>query len=101
MVQFLTGHNYLNRHQFLVFGDKEEVDPMCELCDFNFVQTSAHIIGECPSSHLMELRKRLFGAHILEPPFTLPLPAVFDFLKQAKIEALAMDVNEGVSNHTA
>ena len=101
MVQFLTGHNYLNRHQFLVFGDKEEVDPMCELCDYNFVQTSAHIIGECPSSHLMELRKKLFGLYIIEPPFTLPIPAVFEFLRQAKLEAFAMDETEGVSNHTA
>ena len=74
---------------------------MCQLCDFNYVQTSAHIIGECPSPHLMELRKRLFGHHILEPPFTLPLPAVFEFLQQCGIEAIAMDANEGVKNHTS
>ena len=101
MVQFLTGHNFLNYHEFLVHGDREEVDLMCELCDYNYVQTSAHIIGECPSERLMELRKNLFGFHLLEPPFLLPLPAVFEFLQLAEIEAFAMDADEGAKNHTS
>ena len=101
MVQFLTGHNFLNYHEFLVFGHKDEVDPMCEFCDLNYVQTSAHIIGECPSPHLMELRQKLFGQHILEPPFLLPMPAVFEFLQLAGIEAFAMDADEGTKKHTS
>ena len=41
MVQLMTGHNFLNRHEFVVFGATEERDPMCEYCDYNYVPTSA------------------------------------------------------------
>ena len=74
---------------------------MCEFCDFNYVQTSAHIIGECPSEFLMDLRLKLFGFHVMEPPFMLPVPAVLEFLQLAEIEALAIEANEGVQNHTS
>ena len=103
MVQLMTGHNYLNRHQFVVHGAKDESrDPMCELCDFNYVQTSAHVLGECPSPRLMELREELFGSKILEPPFMLPIPAILKFLQSAGIEAFAIPaVQEGAEKHTS
>ena len=41
MVQLRTGHNFLNRHEFVVVGSIEERDPMCEYCDYNYVPTAA------------------------------------------------------------
>ena len=93
MVQFLTGHNYLNRHQFIVYGLEEEVDPKCDLCDFNYDQTSQHIIGECPA--LMGPRLEVFSLHTMEPPFNFTIKAIIKFLKLAEIEALNMDVSKG------
>ena len=101
MVQLRTGHNFLNRHEFVVFGATEERDPMCEYCDYNYVQTSAHVIGECPSPQLMEARVQFFGFQFMEPPFMLPIPAVLKFLQSAGIEALAIDAEEGVKKHTS
>ena len=101
LVQLMTGHNFLNRHEFVVFGATEERDPMCEYCDFNYVQTSAHVIGECPSPQLMEARVQFFGFQFMEPPFMLPIPAVLKFLQSAGIEALAIDAEEGVKKHTS
>ena len=89
MVQFITGHNYLNRHEFLIKGPyDEEVDPMCHLCDFNYSQTTAHIIGECAA--LIGPRLEVFGLHVLEPPFNFKITAVIKFLQLAEIEALEM-----------
>ena len=94
MVQFITGHNYLNRHEFLVYGaDNEEYDPMCELCDFNYSQTTHHIIGECPA--LVEVRQDVFSLHVMEPPFNFPIRSVIKFLHLVELEALRMDVTRG------
>ena len=96
MVQFITGHNYLNRHEFLINGpDDEELDPMCHLCDYNYCQTTAHIIGECPA--LVEARLEVFGLHTLEPPFHFSIRAIIRFLQLAEIEALNMKKGEGVN----
>ena len=97
MVQFITGHNFLNRHEFLVYGRENEVDPKCELCDFNYDQTSQHIIGECPA--LIGPRLEVFSLHTMEPPFNFPIKAIIKFLQlateAAEIEALNMDGSEG------
>ena len=93
MVQFITGHNFLNRHQFIVYGLQEEVDPKCELCDFNYDQTSQHIIGECPA--LLGPRLDVFSLHMMEPPFNFPISAIIKFLRLAEIEALNMEESKG------
>ena len=94
MVQLITGHNYLNRHEFLIKGPKdEEVDPMCQLCDYNYCQTSAHVIGECPA--LMGPRLEVFSLHTMEPPFDFDIKSIIKFLHLANINALCMkDTNE-------
>ena len=95
MVQFITGHNFLNRHEFLIYGRDYEVDPMCQYCDYNYVQTSQHIIGECPA--LVEARQEVFSLHIMEPPFNFPIKSIIKFLRLVEVEALRMDVSEGVN----
>ena len=96
MVQFITGHNYLNRHEFLIRGpDDEEVDPMCQLCDYNYSQTSAHIIRECAA--LVEPRLEVFGLHVMEPPFNFPIRTIIKFLEKAEVEALSMKRGQGVN----
>ena len=96
MVQFVTGHNFLNRHEFIVRGQvDEEADPMCHMCDYNYSQTTAHIIGECPA--LVGPRLEVFGLHTMEPPFNFPIRAIIKFLQLAEIEALNMASTEGVN----
>ena len=58
MVQFMTGHNHLARHNNIV--DPNE-SPTCSLCDYGYPQDTAHIIGECPDPHLMKIRIDIFG----------------------------------------
>ena len=97
MVQFITGHNYLNRHQFLIYGpEDEEVDPKCDRCDFNYDQTSQHIIGECPA--FLGPRLDVFSLHVMEPPFNFPIETIMRFLRLVEVEALSMaDTSKGVN----
>ena len=100
MVQFITGHNFLNRHQFLIYGPKdEEVDPKCELCDFNYDQTSYHIIGECPA--LMGPRLDVFSLHTVEPPLSFPIETIMRFLRLVEIQALNVAEVSGGVNQTS
>ena len=91
----MTGHNYLNWHEFIVRGAEEEVDPMCYMCDHNYSQTTAHIIGECPA--LIGPRLEVFSLHVMEPPFNFPIKSIIKFLRLVEIEALRMDVSKGVN----
>ena len=86
LVQFMTGHNYLQRHKNIV--DPND-NPSCPLCDFGYPQDTAHIIGECPYPHLVKIRETLFGERVLYPPFNnLPLHKVLTFLLQSGLPAL-------------
>ena len=72
---------------------------MCDLCDYNYSQTSAHIIGECPA--LMGPRLEVFSLHTMEPPFNFDIRSIIKFLHLANIDALCMkdtkDSVEGVN----
>ena len=86
MVQFMTGHNHLGRHNNIV--DPKE-DPECKLCNHGYPQTTAHVIGECPSPHLVQIRTHLFGERYILPPFDhLPIGKVLAFQLQSGISAL-------------
>ena len=84
---------YLKPLYVTVYGADYEVDPMCQYCDYNYVQSSHHIIGECPA--LVEIRQDVFSLHIMEPPFNFPIKSVIKFLKLVELEALRMDVTGG------
>jgi ribonuclease HI len=62
MVQLITGHNFMNRHQ-AVLGLTD--DPICRLC-LEEEETSLHVVAECPA--LARTRLEIFGAHVLDLP---------------------------------
>ena len=68
---------------------------MCHMCDYNYSQTSAHIIGECPA--LMGIRLEVFSLHVMEPPFNFNIRAIIRFLHLAEIEALNLNMSKGVN----
>ena len=86
MVQFMTGHNHLARHNHIV--DPNE-DPECKLCNNGYPQTTAHIMGECPNPHLTQIRVSLFGERYIPPPYThLAIGKVLAFQLQSGVSAL-------------
>ena len=71
---------------------------MCDLCDYNYLQTPAHILAECAS--FLALRTEIFQALILEPPFLHPISKIFKFLHQSELEALQWETAGVVDNTT-
>ena len=98
IIQFASGHCFLNRHDFLCYGiEDESYDPMCQLCDHNYQQTAAHIISECP--YFLGLRSDIFQEFILNPPFLHPIGKILKFLLQSGLEGLHWE-EEMVQNNT-
>ena len=60
MVQIITGHNFLKRHDSLVNKDD---DNECRLC-LEDTETSFHIVAECPA--LAEPRLRTLGTVVIK-----------------------------------
>ena len=84
LVQFMTGHNHMARHNHIV---DVNADAICRLCYYNYVQDTEHIIAECPC--LMSIRVDLFHQRLLTPPFNgLPIAKVLAFLRQSNLFAL-------------
>ena len=61
MIQLITGHNFLKRHEALV-NKSEDAD--CRLC-LEDEETSFHVIAECPA--LARQRQQTFGKCFLAP----------------------------------
>ena len=89
MVGFLTGHNFLKRHQSLIDGDEEAPDKWCNFCGGGGEQTTEHIMSFCEA--LASLRLEVFGDPSPRQPFTeIKLGNLFLFLKEAKIKSLEL-----------
>ena len=96
--RWYTGHGFLNRHNFLVYGPKDEAYyPQCDLCSYgdHELQTPSHLISVCP--YFFELRAQIFGFYTLESPYTLPFSKMCQFLLQSDLVDLQWE--DGV-NHT-
>lgn len=92
LTQFMTGHNFLNRHNFIV--RPEEANPLCSLCDSGEFQDSEHILAKCP--YFLGLRQRIFHHFVLEAPFDdLAIGDVLSYLHQSGLEAV---VHQGETN---
>ena len=114
LVQFITGHTFLNRHQAIIDESERQriiaannydnaddegnaiidaPDPKCRRCK-NGDETPLHILTECES--LGELRLQIFGREELVAPREIPdftdltVHQVVSFMREAKFETLAM-----------
>ena len=88
LVQIMTGHNYMPRHQNIIDKANRVVGPgpICTLCQEG-EQSSQHIIGECGA--LNDIRFKHFDAYQLSPPFTaLKKSALIGYLRDAPIDEL-------------
>ena len=114
LIQILTGHTYLQRHQAIIDESERQriiaannydnadddgyaiidaPDPSCTRCGKG-EETPLHILSECES--LAGLRQRIFGKEELVPPGAipdfseLPLHQIISFFRDAKFKTLTM-----------
>ena len=83
LCQFITGHDFNNKHEFKINPDEEGVGPWCDRCDEpEKYQTAEHLITEC--ERLAPLRLELFGS--VYPEFSeLSVAQLWRFLVGADI----------------
>ena len=62
IIRFITGHNFLNRHNFLL-NNPNTLDNFCRLCEME-PETSSHVICGCPCLH--SYRVEAFQEHFLD-----------------------------------
>ena len=87
MVQLITGHNYMKRHEALV---NRTEDSECRLC-LEDDETSFHIIAECPA--LARQRLMSLGRIILGKPLQWTIKEITSFLREAPIGSLLDPTN--------
>ena len=99
LIQFQTGHAHLNRHDFICYGAEDEsYDPMCDFCDYNYLQTPAHLLSEC--AYFLMLRSDIFQEFIMDPPFLHPISKLNKFLSLSGLNDLLFIGSEVVQNTT-
>ena len=82
--QFVTGHNWLNRHNAIVeHGFPDTAESACPHCGGE--ESSLHIFAECPMYNDARLAV-LHEISPLTPPFLTTPSVVIAFLKEASIE---------------
>ena len=79
MIQLITGHNFLNRHEALV---NKTGDADCRLC-LEDEETAIHVIAECPA--LARPRLQTFGKCFLALPLQWSIQEVASFIREAQI----------------
>ena len=83
LVQIITGHNFLRRHEALV---RETGEAECRLC-LEDEETSFHIVAECPA--LAEPRLRVFGTLCLDAQaLQWSSREIASFIREASISSL-------------
>ena len=60
LVRLFTGHNYLNRHSYLL---NEAESPECRLCNES-EETSEHVLCDCPL--FLGVRSRILGKYVID-----------------------------------
>ena len=68
LVRLLTGHNYLNRHRYVL---KETDDVKCRLC-FKSEESSEHLLCQCPE--MKEARFKIMGRNVTTPKEVSQMP---------------------------
>ena len=85
LIQFITGHNFMRRHQSIVDLGYPEMDICwCRYCD-DGEESTYHLMSECDA--FANERRVAFGHWELEPPYEVTPGAILEFLRLTKIEA--------------
>ena len=115
LIQILTGHTYLKRHQAVIDESGRQrvlealnyenfdadgnaiidaADPKCDRCHGGGDETPLHLLSECDA--LGDLRRRIFGREDLVGPGEIPdfsnlkVYQILSFFREAKFETLTM-----------
>ena len=107
IIQFVTGHNFLRRHQAIIEAEDlrrleqheglgedddfhEAMEPIatCSLCGED-EESSYHIMTECQK--LGTIRMSVFGKEEILPPYdNIPVYKLISYLKDVKLKSLEM-----------
>ena len=107
VIHFVTGHNFLRRHQAIIeleellqlekyeglgqdedFHDAMEPIAKCSLCGQK-EESSYHIMTKCPK--LISARIGVFGREKILPPYTyIPVYKLVSYLRDVKLKSLEM-----------
>ena len=94
LVQFMTGHNFLKRHNNLVNGNLDtHPDSFCSFCDEEVPETTLHVFAQCDRFAL--IRREIFGDIILQPPFNFKLSNIMQFIRRVRIFSTYDDPTDG------
>ena len=82
VVQLITGHNHMRRHEAIV---NDEGERECRLC-LEEEESSFHIMAECPA--LARPRHQVFGQAFQNTPLQWSTKKVVSFVREASIDNL-------------
>ena len=91
LIRWITGHNFLRRHQNLLDPDNYVTD-LCRLCG-TCPETAEHILTQCVT--LDHTRKHCMNVPYMEPPYKWSLEGLRNLLS---LIADKMEASTGVSN---
>ena len=87
LIQLLTGHNFMNRHEALVQQTEENE---CRLC-LEDEESTFHIMAECPA--LARARQEIFGIPFQRIPLQWSVKQVVSFVRETPIDSLLDPAN--------
>ena len=85
MVQLITGHNWLRRHNSIVKNNFPAEDSGCRFCDED-EESSFHILAKCPM--FAAQRREWFHTVEMSHPFKLKAKQLMGFLRDINVEEL-------------
>ncbi len=88
LVQLITGHNRMKRHESLI---DTSLSPTCRKCQED-VESSLHVYAECPA--LAWHRRMATGELFVQQPLTWSVKQVFRFISEPSIKCL-LDQHDG------